>query len=81
MFEYPIWVWELGAPDDMPRAGEAYAWRLDIADALPRKRTAIAAHRSQTTGLIDDDPEGFRLTERELRHFHRPYEVYLEACP
>jgi LmbE family N-acetylglucosaminyl deacetylase len=79
-FEYPIWVWELGEPEDAPRAGEVYAWRLDITDVLPRKRVAIAAHRSQTTNLIDDDPDGFRLTECDLRHFQRPYEIYLEAC-
>jgi hypothetical protein len=42
------------------------------------KQQAIAAYRSQTTNLIDDDPEGFRLTPEMLANFAHPWEVYLE---
>ena len=77
--EYPIWLWELAAAGDTPRPDEATPWRLDIASVLPRKLRAIAAHRSQTTDLIDDDPTGFRLTPDILAHFARPWEAYLEA--
>jgi len=45
---------------------------------LPDKRAAIRAHRSQTTGLIDDDPTGFRLAPETLALFDRPWEVFLE---
>lgn len=77
--EYLIWLWELAAAGDAPRPDEATTWRLDIGSVLPRKRAAIAAHRSQTTDLIDDDPTGFRLTPDILAHFAHPWEVYLEA--
>ena len=77
--EYLIWLWELAAPGDAPRPDEVTPWRLDIASVLPRKRSAITAHRSQTTDLIDDDPTGFRLTPDILAHFAHPWEVYLEA--
>jgi hypothetical protein len=42
------------------------------------KQQAIAAYCSQTTDLIDDDPEGFRLTPEMLANFTRPWEVYIE---
>jgi LmbE family N-acetylglucosaminyl deacetylase len=79
LIEYPIWVWELGARDDAPRAGEVHGWRLDISGVLTRKRAAIASHVSQTTDLIADDPDGFRLTPGDLRHFELPYEIFLES--
>lgn len=77
--EYPVWTWEWPAPGDLPRPGEVRSWRLDIRAVLPRKKAAIAAHRSQTTGLIGDAPEAFRLTPAVLRHFHRPWELFLEG--
>ena len=44
-----------------------------------KKRRAIAAHRSQTTDLIDDDPAGFRFTQSELGRFDLPYEFFFES--
>lgn len=79
MVQYLIWFWTRAEPGDAPTEHEAGAWRLDIADVLPRKLAAIAAHRSQTTGLIDDDPQGFRLAPEMLALFARPWELYLEA--
>jgi LmbE family N-acetylglucosaminyl deacetylase len=61
ILEYAIWLAELGAPDDFPRSGEVREVRVDIEAAVAAKRSAIAAHRSQTTDLIDDDPTAFRL--------------------
>lgn len=77
--EYPIWLWHRGDPGDAPGKREARAWRLDISHVLDQKRNAIAAHRSQTTDLIDDDPTAFRLTPELLAPFLLPWEVYLEA--
>jgi hypothetical protein len=45
------------------------------------KQRAIAAYRSQTTSLIDDDPTGFCLSPQMLSNFARPWEVYLEESP
>lgn len=53
-------------------------WRLDISQVVKLKQQAIATYRSQTTNLIDDAPEGFRLTPQMLANFTRPWEVYLE---
>ncbi len=46
LIEYLIWSWELAASGDAPRSGEVVPWRLDISAVLPRKLSAIAAHRS-----------------------------------
>lgn len=74
--EYPVWAWT--APETAPLDDEAAAWRLDISDVLDAKAQAVAAHRSQTTDLIADDPDGFRLHPEVLAHFQRPWELFLE---
>lgn len=79
LIEYPIWIWELAEASDAPRADEVRAWRLDISSANEQKQTAIMAHRSQTTDLIKDDPNGFRLTPEILANFAAPFEIYLES--
>ena len=79
LIEYPIWLWELGAPGDYPQPGEVQPWRLDVRAVLARKRAAIAAHRSQTTALIDDAPDGFRLSAEMLAQATGPWELFFEA--
>ncbi|GAA4389174.1 PIG-L deacetylase family protein [Hymenobacter koreensis] len=79
LLEYLVWAWERAAPADLPQQGEVQGWRLDISAVSAQKQRAIAAHRSQISGLIDDDPTGFQLSEQMLAHFARPYEAYLEA--
>ncbi len=78
VLEYLIWLWELGRPDDLPRANERLALSVDISHALTEKKRAIAAHRSQVTRMIDDDPSAFYLSPELLRHFDTPYEIFLE---
>ena len=73
---YPVWGWTL-APDTEVGAPPR-GLRFDISDRLEAKAAAIAAHRSQTTDLIDDDPTGFRLAPEVLAHFARPYEILLD---
>lgn len=77
---YPVWGWTL--PADTALDGPAPSgYRLDVGAALHAKRRAIAAHRSQYAGLIDDDPEGFQLEpgfiERFTDCFTGRYETYL----
>ncbi|MEP6925237.1 MAG: PIG-L deacetylase family protein [Pyrinomonadaceae bacterium] len=79
IIEYPIWLWELATGADAPQSSEVKAWRLNIETVLAKKQTAIAAHRSQTTDLIDDDPTAFRLTPEILMDFAAPWEIYLET--
>ncbi|KAA9325292.1 PIG-L family deacetylase [Hymenobacter busanensis] len=80
VLEYVVWAWERAAPDDLPRPDEATGWRLDISPVLGQKQEAMAAHRSQLTNLIDDDPSGFRLSSQMLAHFAQPFETYFEGA-
>jgi LmbE family N-acetylglucosaminyl deacetylase len=75
---YPVWGWHLDGDtpiDEAPPSG----CRIDVAPWLAAKRAAIAAHLSQTTDLIDDDPEGFRFDDRTLAPFLGRYEYFIEA--
>jgi len=74
--EYPIWLWELGTDDDQPRPGEVRARSFSIGSVADLKQQAIAAHRSQVTHLIDDDPTAFYLSPELLRYFQIPNEVF-----
>ena len=72
----PVWGWTLPAATALPEpAGEAL--RLDITARLPAKRRAIASHVSQTTALITDSPDPFRLEDKFLALFDRPWEVFI----
>jgi LmbE family N-acetylglucosaminyl deacetylase len=77
--EYIVWLWERADPADWPQPNEALCWRVDIGPVLDVKKRAIAAHRSQVTRLIDDDPTGFWLSPALLTHFDRPDEFYFET--
>ena len=44
--------------------------------ALASKLAAIAAHESQTTDLIADDPAGFRLTPETIARLTQSTEVF-----
>lgn len=76
IYEYPIWLTELGKPEDEPDTEEAMPFRLDITNVLSQKISAIAQHQSQITDLIDDDPQGFRISQEMLNHFNVPYETF-----
>ncbi len=78
VLEYLIWLWELGRPDDMPRPDERRVWQVPIDTVIDQRDDAIAAHISQVTRLIDDDPTAFYLSPELLTHFERPYELFLE---
>lgn len=74
---YPVWGWTLGAEIMLPRCPTGL--RIDVAAHLPAKRLAIAAHRSQYAGLIDDDPGGFQLPPDFLALFDGRYETVLDV--
>lgn len=77
--EYPVWVWESTQEADLPTPADGKWFRLDIRPVLGQKQRAIAAHVSQTTALIDDDPDGFTLSPAMINHFIQSYEYYLES--
>ena len=78
LLEFPIWGWTL-PHDRLLRAQPPRGARLDVRAALDRKRAAIAAHASQTTDLIDGDPNGPCLPDSFLARFTGPYETFLFA--
>ena len=76
LMSYAVWGWTLGADKWLPRQ-RVSGLRLDITPVLPVKRRAIACHRSQVTGMIDDDPSGFQLPQVLLEPCDRGFEVFL----
>lgn len=85
LFAYPVWGWAFAHPiSGFPTPPEPdlseplRGVRLATDRHLAAKRRAVAAHRSQTTGLIADDPAGFRLPPEFLALAFRPFELFLE---
>jgi LmbE family N-acetylglucosaminyl deacetylase len=77
LFEYVVWGQTLPLSTGVDPIG---GFRIQVdPEALEKKRCAIAAHRSQTTDLIDDDPDGFRFTQSGLARFDLPYEFFFES--
>jgi LmbE family N-acetylglucosaminyl deacetylase len=73
---YPVWGWTL--PEERELGDVAIAgWRLDVRRHRKLKLRALHAHKSQMTDLIDDDPTGFRLTDRTLNSMLSDDEVFL----
>lgn len=73
---YSIWGDRTAGLATIPE--DTTGWRLDIRTVKDLKYRAAMAYKSQTTDLIDDDPEGFRLTTEMLNNLIQPYETYLE---
>ncbi|MFD2936621.1 PIG-L deacetylase family protein [Spirosoma flavum] len=78
VLEYLIWLWELGTAQDMPGRDEMMVWSLPIESVMAQRNLAIAAHRSQVSRLINDDPTAFYLSPELLMHFNKPRELFLE---
>lgn len=76
IYEYAIWLEELGESGDFPTDEEATAFRLDISSVMQNKQDAVSCHISQISDLISDDPEGFKLSEEMLGKFKKPYETF-----
>lgn len=76
--EYPVWVWTSSEPTDLPTAADGSWFKINVRSVIDQKQRAIAAHLSQTTPLIDDDPDGFTLSPDMIGYFIRGYEYYLE---
>lgn len=78
VLEYLIWLWELGNERDMPNRDEMAVWSVPIETVIAQRNQAIAAHQSQVSRLIDDDPTAFYLSPELLTHFSKPRELFLE---
>lgn len=76
MYEYPIWLKELGNSEDAPQIDEVIPFRININSVLVQKMRALSAHQSQISDLINDDPAGFRISSEMLNDFNVPYETF-----
>jgi LmbE family N-acetylglucosaminyl deacetylase len=71
VLEYLVWP-------DPAQTMPIHPLSLDIADVLPLKIQAIAAHRSQHGQVITDDPTGFSLPPELLSRASEPREIFFE---
>lgn len=76
LFEYVIWGERL--PLDKEPQGEPRGFRFDAERHRVVKLAAVKSHRSQTSRLIDDDPDGFMLDPAMVEAFIAEDEVFLE---
>ncbi|HEX9996881.1 MAG TPA: PIG-L deacetylase family protein [Abditibacterium sp.] len=76
-FEYLVWSHDNTEPQEWPQNTEASGFVVDVSTMQNRKKEAIAAHASQTTRLIKDDPEGFIISPETLANSERPYEAWI----
>ena len=78
LWEYPIWGRFIEPADTGP---DARLLAFDTTAQRERKRLAMAAHRSQMSGLIDDDPEGFVMAPLMQAHFLDTPELFIGGGP
>ena len=75
LLHYLIWFWERGTPEkEILKSVNWY--KIDITSVSRLKLKAIAAHKSQVTNLIDDDEQGFMLSDGVLNHFNDTFELF-----
>lgn len=78
MLQYLIWIWELGKNTDLAVNQFNKLYFIGIKTVFNLKKQAVAAHISQVSNLIDDDPEGFILSPEILAHFDHADELFIE---
>ncbi|MEQ5872473.1 PIG-L family deacetylase [Sagittula sp. NFXS13] len=76
MFACPVWG-RVQTPVD--GASSVGLRRFPTTAFHDLKARAVAAHVSQMTGLIDDDPEGFRMPQDLAAHFAAADEIFIPA--
>ena len=75
IYEYPVWGWTLPPETEVGAAPEGLC--LDVSAYSATKAKAVAAHESQTTNLIHDDPTGFRLEPEMIGRLCGPRERFV----
>ncbi len=74
---YAVWTAVRGGEKRQRMLGEQNALEVPLdADQLDAKRRALLRHQSQTSGLIDDDPQGFRIDETLMNEWLAPVEAF-----
>lgn len=74
---YAVWTAIRGGEKRFRMLNSQNAFEVGLdADAVNAKRRALLQHRSQTSALIDDDPQGFRIDETLIDEWLRPTEAF-----
>jgi LmbE family N-acetylglucosaminyl deacetylase len=74
--DYLVWGW---TRPELVQAAPERRWALDCPGQGPRRRRALACHRTQTSGLIADADQAFRLPASVAALAGRRTEIFLEA--
>lgn len=75
LYEYIVWGWTL--PDLPSKVAHRTLLRVDVRGTAPRRRRALAWHRTQMTGMISDATEAFRLRSEMMALADRDVEILL----
>jgi len=78
VMSYLIWGWQDPALPGAVRLGDI--WTLDCTGTGPRRRQALSCHRTQTTSLIEDASEAFRIPPQLAALTERTAEVFIRAA-
>ena len=73
--DFIVWGWTRPELAAEPKG----VWALDCRSVIALRRRALACHRTQTTGLISDAQEAFRIPPEIAALAARPAELYLEG--
>jgi LmbE family N-acetylglucosaminyl deacetylase len=77
---YVIWAGIRSSEKRLQKLAALNAFEVGLeADQVDAKRRALLRHRTQTSTLIDDDPQGFRIDETLMNEWLRPVEVFYES--
>lgn len=79
LWEYPVWLWHWGQPDDLP--GERVRCLPLDPGSVEAKRAAIDAHASQVRPLSEAPGDEVLLGPDLLAHVDRDLEVFLTGGP
>jgi LmbE family N-acetylglucosaminyl deacetylase len=71
---YLVWGWQLPALSEAEQV-----LRIDCANTEQKRRSALACHLTQTSSLIGDAVEGFRIPPELTALTREPFEYYLRC--
>ena len=75
VYAYSVWGRSLAPETEV--GSEPSGLRLDVRAERDAKIRAVQAHASQTTDLVSDDPEGFRLDPDMIDRLCGPFEAFI----
>jgi LmbE family N-acetylglucosaminyl deacetylase len=80
VIHYVVWAGIRSSQKRLRELATQTAFEVGLdADQVAAKRRALLRHRTQTSTLIDDDPQGFRIDATLMNEWLRPVEVFYES--